>query len=137
MREYQFCDWCKRYTDKTVEDQLTTDDESVLCDRCFDAYKQGQQSCAAGPWTYRTDTGDKKGQVVESAELPSDDKCGYYIALLDYGDEDSPYYELMIAVPNRETLKFELHFTDKNPTNETWLRKHLIAWAEIRTGANQ
>jgi len=34
------------------------------------AFREGQQSCAAYPWTYRTTTGDETGEVVESAELP-------------------------------------------------------------------
>jgi len=70
-------------------------------------------SCAAGRWIYRTDTGDETGKVVESAEYPV--KEGWYLCMADN------YVGYLL-----------LHRSDKCNANRTNLRKHLIAYAEIR-----
>lgn len=85
--------------------------------------EQGQQSCAASPWHYRTDTGDEHGKVVESAELPVGNEVRY-LALVD-----SPH--------NRETIIYWSEgswYIDCGTMDckHGWLLKHLIAWAEIR-----
>ena len=81
-------------------------------------------NCAADPWTYRTDTGDETGKIVEDAELP-EEKLGWILVMIDHRDNISyPTYYWS------ETTKHWIYDCFGIDTN--WLRKHLVAWAEIR-----
>ena len=86
-----------------------------------DAYKQGQQSCAAGPWVYRTDTGDETGKVVESAGFPKNQDKLYL--LLTKGKDililDSRYGDWIIK-GSGSTVTIE------------WLQRNVIAFAEVK-----
>jgi len=101
---------------------------------------KGQQSCATTPWTYRTDTGDEHGKVVESAELPEkisskeilgdfniipENLCNFnrYGTFQWYDQEPEEY----------NNAGFDIHdwYVAGEQVTDDWLRKHLIAWAEI------
>ena len=92
------------------------------------------QSCAASPFTYRTDTGDEHGKVVEDAELPERDIHENHFFLLWFDDDNSSPFELAklranIWIYNPGSIE---NVTKNQVADITWLRKHLIAWAEIR-----
>ena len=80
-------------------------------------FKRGQQSCAAGPWIYRTDTGDETGKVVESAELPKGKDDTWFLMLYGFDDQC-----MGLATIND---------IEKQPK---WFRLHCKAYAEIRKG---
>lgn len=95
-----------------------------------DVYKQGQLSCAAGPWVYRTDTGDEHGKVMEDAELPKKDgeTEPHYIFKLKAGYH-SWVYALFYVVNRLGNLYFysaDLEYSDD------YLKGIVIAWAEVR-----
>ena len=95
---------------------MSNDVERTLA--IMEAFHTGRESgiseCAAGPFHYRTDTGDKHGKVVESAELPElkKDHLGWF----------RYEHEFLLVI----------HPTSKVAQVTDDLRKHLIAYAEIR-----
>lgn len=83
----------------------------------------GSQS-AASPWTYRTDTGDEHGKVVESAELPEKDSKKVFI-----GKFKGMIYKYEIILWGKYGGMYLVCGAGRD---FNWLRKHLIAYAEIR-----
>ena len=112
------------------ETENTGYEDYLLSVAYHDGINKGIASCAAGPWTYRTDTGDATGKVVETAELPKLEKNIPLLILTkekNYGTEYGILYydELDIVEPG-------YHWSvDLIMVSEDWLREHLIAYAEI------
>lgn len=102
-----------------------------------DGYNLGMKTaeglCAAGPWTYRTDTGDEKGKVVESADLSEKSILAQIDTLI------LPTF-LYRKGPCFYAVRIELRLNDNEPVERLmvisfdWLRKHLKAFAEIHGG---
>ena len=78
----------------------------------------GIAQCAASPWTYRTDTGDEHGKVVESAELPEEGRP----LLVTMTDEDNQSSYCVTTISWR------------SDEHRDFYRKYLIAWAVIQGG---
>ena len=89
---------------------------------CADEGERKQLSCAAGPWTYRTDTGDETGKVVESAELPEGGGL-FLVILVDYQVNGKKIFTYKVIDSNG--LSKDSHYVYN-------LQYNLIAWAEIR-----
>ena len=85
-------------------------------------YAHVKHSCAASPWIFRTDTGDKTGKVVEDAELP------------EIGPEKN-YLVLNVTKPKRcglDIIKGLRWVGEISKVNIGWLSKNCIAYAEIQ-----
>jgi len=102
---------------------------------------EGQQSCASSPWIYRTDTGDEYGKVVESAELPadnlnceqfSDNEDKSYLGEIRHQDGSGGFRIVEFGEPDPEDDEIN-YYIDHGWIKTDWLRKHLIAYAEIRS----
>ena len=95
----------------------------------------GIENCAASPWTWRTDTGDATGKVVENAELPEgkeeDPWCMlFHCGNFKYQEDFYVVAETMYrGLGNEKVLSL-----GGGVREEDWLRKHLIAYAEIQGG---
>ena len=99
------------------------------------AFQQGAEwsrletlkSCAASPWTYRDSNGDGTGKVVETAELPEEDKDKLYLFKVRW-------------MPNQEIIILTGHYCG----GRTWfiagnvlqneMETEIIAWAVIQGG---
>ena len=95
-------------------------------------YNHAQQSCAASPWTYRTITGDETGKVVEGMDLPerTEAEKNWDPLLIKFRPEGGE-----CARPFAKLLQYMIgtwHIQGYGNVTDAWLRKHLIAWAEIR-----
>ena len=99
----------------------------------------GNKGCATGKWHYRTDTGDETGKVVESAELPEKGKWKRY--LIHVNDECigvEPERQPSYCVLYGSEQGFDGWCLDRDElVTDDWLRKHLIAWAEIKGGRDE
>ena len=76
-----------------------------------------EQSCATGPFIYRTDTGDETGKVVEDTGLPKGKDDTWFLMLYGFDDQC-----MGLATIND---------IEKQPK---WFRLHCKAYAEIRKG---
>ena len=92
----------------------------------------GRDSCAASPWTWRTDTGDATGKVVEDAELP--EKTGKKLFWLDCMITDGRDYIETAEVWIDGKTGRQWGDTEANVFADDYLRNCLIAYAEIQGG---
>lgn len=84
--DYSVCDECAKdgnFTKIVNEATGNTPQKSKLPAEVINEFiKQGQLSCAAGPWTYRTDTGDEHGKVYWDDKLPEKKVDGVLILII-------------------------------------------------------
>lgn len=88
----------------------------------------GQLSCAASPWTYRTDTGDRHGKVVESAELPEKPREDY-LFLFSF---PASCTRVVVGTFTPSFAHAPWIMDGGKTFTEEEFRKHLIAYAEIQ-----
>lgn len=93
-----------------------------------EGFDKGESVCAASQWHSRTDTQGLDGEVVEDAELPEKVPDVEYLAMLRR--EDGGHF-VVYGWDYQAEEWFDQFLFQSGPSDE-WLRKHLIAWAEVR-----
>ena len=101
-----------------------------MCDEEVEeiAYQIGREvgikSCAAYPWTYRTEEDDEVSQINKDAELPEADEERLYLFKVKHESSDRPYVFTGFWDGNGRWFINEIMRTEE-------AREKIIAFAEI------